>query len=884
MARLAQARQSACVLIRGPAGSGKTTLAMQWRAQLRPFGHGCAWCMAAAGEDVGTLLDNLFASLAQVDPLIVREAALIHERDGELRGADSVAIPLLNGLIRHGRPLALFFDDFHHVTDPWAHELLQTLIDFAPPHLHIVLVSRTDPPLSLSRLREAGALMELDFADLRFTFSEAEHLLQARDPCIARRDTRLLYDQTGGWGAGLRLASLERGGPAFPAHRPSLQDAGDFVSYFDRQVLSQVPVEELDAIARLSIAHRFNDALAATLLGADAGLALMNRLRRDNLFLLPIDTGSREAWWRFHPMFRDVMRERFTRLAPHVRQQTHSVLGRWLGQRKFLVDAVRHCLAAGEEEEAADWVERHARAMFLAGEMRPLVRAVEMLPAALLDARISLRLWVAWAQLCYRRLSDCRRSIGLLARNSAPGDQDARCQLALLEGSLAIQCEDTQAGEQLIPALESLPASHDAILAGGRRNILGWLRIHQGHFESARALLDAPVLLLEDGIPLMDSAFGALQSRCMVGYSYLREGDMRQAEQLLHEALNAADRALGLFSEAACNAASFLAAVLYEVNQLDSVRALLEPRFNVIERVALPEALVCAALSRIRLSLLERNLQEALSDLDLLDEQIGWRRLVRARGYALAERVRVLLRAGRARDAALSLDQLKQLARRPPESSTAAGREVRALALSAEARWQAAVGEPERALRTLHSLAQSGGYAGQERKLLQLDAHTVLLLERVGRVDEAHRRMESLLVRSRKAGLVRAILDVGAGILDIGCAAREAGVLTPSASFYLDYLKLQHASSGPAAAAEPAADTAHESLSPRELETLRSLALTMSNKRIAQTLGITPETVKWHLKNIYGKLGVYGRDDAVAKARQLGLLQPEPAEALRARR
>lgn len=871
------------MLVQGPAGCGKTTLALQWRARLAPFGHGWAWCMAASGEDVGALLDNLFAALARIDPLIVREAMLIYERGGALASADSVAIPLLNGLVRHGRQLALFFDDFHHVDDPWFHELVQTLLDFAPRHLQIVIVSRTTPPLSLSRLREAEALLVLDFADLRFTFTEAERLLQTREPRIARRDTRLLYDQTGGWGAGLRLAALERCAvSSLQRERLPLQNAGDFAAYFNREVLRQIPEAELDAVALLAVAHRFNDVLAIHLLGADMGLAVMNRLRRDNLFMLPLESSTREPWWRFHPMFRDAMGTRFERLALSVQQSTHSSLGRWMGERKFLVDAVRHCLLAGEDRAAADWVDRHARSMFVAGEMRPLVRAVAMLPPGQLESRVSLRRWVAWAQLCYRELDACSSSIELLSRNCAAEDEETRHQLTLLAGSLAIQCEDTDAGERLIPALERLPASHDAILEGGRRNILGWLRIHLSQFEMARDALNKPALLMDDGVPLMDSAFGSLQSHCLLGYSYFRQGDMRQAERVLHDALASADRALGLFSEAACNAASFLAALLYEVNQIEHLRELLEPRFNAIERVALPEALICAALSRIRLGVLENSMQEALSDLDLLDEQVGRRRLLRAQGLALSERVKILLRAEQVAQAGDAVERLERLAGQSAQQRTAADREVRAAAVSARAQWLAQIGQPERALQLIETLMVGSDYAFQERKLVQLEAFAVLLLNSLGRPAEAHTRAEGLLLRARKAGLVRSVLDAGPAMLDVLAAAQQADRLSASANFYLDYLRLQHEQVCPPAAAQtpPAADV-QEALSPRELDILRSLALTMSNKRVAQAQCITPETVKWHLKNIYGKLGVYGRDDAVAKARQLGLLQQDDVPATR---
>ncbi|CAN7770084.1 LuxR C-terminal-related transcriptional regulator [Pseudorhodoferax sp. LjRoot39] len=873
LTRLADARQATCVLIQGPAGSGKTILALQWRAELIPHGHDCAWCMTGAGDDAGHLLENLYASLDRVDPAIARECAALYAPGDGIVNADHIAIALLNGLARHPRPLVLFIDDYHHVTDRWMHAIVQTLLDFAPPHLRLAIVSRTAPPLALARVRDAGALVELHFSDLRFTFSETHALLRARDPGVARRDVRLLYDQTGGWGAGLRLAALhpQPGGGA-ALRRTPLQHADDFEAYFDREILARMPAAERDAIARMSAPHRFSDALAAELLGMEAGMALMDQLRRDNVFLLPAESGTRELWWRFHPLFRDVMQQRFRLFTQAEQRDTHARLGRWFGQRKLLPEAVRHCVAAGQPEVAADWVECHARSMFVVGEMRPLVRAVAMLPLALMDTRGSLRLWVAWAQLCYRQLDDCRASIALLAAGTLRDDGDARSQRTLLEGCLAIQSEDTDAGERLVTALAQLPAGPDAMLAGGRRNILGWLHIHQGRFEAARSLLDQPPLLLGDGTPLLNSAFGALQSRCMLGYAHLREGDLRQAEDILHDVLNTSDRSIGMFSEPACNAASFLAAVWYEGNQLDRLHTVLEPRFNVIERVALPEALVCAALPRIRLSALEGNQEEALSELDRLEEQIGRRQLVRARGYVLAERARMLLRIDRRDAAAHSLTQLEALAEGQPTPHAATGRELLGLALSTRAYALKSSGDAERALSILQGLALSGTYAGQTRRSVQLEAGIALLLEQLGFSDQACRRMEGILSAARKSSLVRSLLDLGTAVLDLGDVAHRTGLLTPGSSFYLEHLKVQNALAGrrtPTATTLARPDAPSE----RERDILQTLALTMSNKRVAQTLAISPETVKWHLKNIYAKLGVYGRDDAVAKARALGWLQ-----------
>lgn len=868
--RLSDARLRTCIWIQGPAGAGKTTLALQWRAQMVPFGYEFAWCSAGADEDAESLLEGVFSSLRRIDPAIVDEATFIYNRDGELRASDTVAIPVLNGLMRHSGHLVLVVDDCHNINDPRAHKFLQTLLDFAPQNFHLMLLSRSTPTLSLSRLREDSALVELDFSDLRFTFSEAETFLRAHCPDLRRRDARLLYDQTDGWGAGLRLVSLNRG-LRFPGQssRQRIQNASEFAAYFNQEVLSQLPDAELATMARLSVTKRFNDALCASLFGSDAGASLMNRLRRDNMFLIPVEGNAHDVWFRFHPLFRDVMRERFEKLPLAVRQATHAHLGDWFGKRKHLFEAVSHCVAANDNTQAADWVERYASEMFLAGEMRRLVRAIAALPESELITRISLRLWVAWSQLCYRRLIDCERSVEALRGASEDANTDARHHLTLLQGSLAVQREDTEAGERLIPDIERMPTTRDPVLAGGRRNMLGWLHIRLGNFAVARDILTRPVPYLEVGAPLLDSAFGLHQSRCLYGLSYLREGDMREAERVLQDVVVAADSACGMFSEPACNAAALLSAVLYETNRIEGLRTLLDPRSDVIERICLPEASICAAVSRIRLHSLDGRHAEAQAELDQLDEQAHRRGLSRMHGYALAERTRLFMRMGRTSAATEQLNALRAMAGKPHQSAT--DREVDALALWTEAHWSAWRDEPDRALELLSLLDARGAWRGQKRKQVQIDAFAALLEDRLGQPLNAQRRVVRMVAQSRELGLVRSVLDFGERLLDLGDIAQRAGVLTPSSSFYLEHLKLLLLRQAPAPVSSIA--SAQQRLSARELEVLRSMALSMSNKRVAQALGISPETVKWHLKNIYGKLEVYGRDDAVAKARKLGWIE-----------
>lgn len=867
LARLARARHKKCLLIHGPAGSGKTSLALQWRAQALAFGQEVAWLTAQPGDDGQLLLEPLLESLERVDPDLAREARLLYNRGGTLR-ADAIAIALLRALLARSRPLLVVIDDWQNVSDPQAHGVLQTLLDFAPPALHLLMVSRTVPELSLARLRDQGLLEEIGPAALRFTLDEVQQFMTARPSRHAGAvDARKLLEITDGWAAGLQLLALQPRAPSSP-----VQNAQDFSAYFNREVLCRLDRDAIDAMTRLAVARGFNEALAAAVSGDLAGPALVERLQREHLFVLPQHDAAAPGWFRFHPLFRELLLERFKGLPPLEQQQTHALLAHWLGQRRHLREAVHHAVAAGDADQAAQWVERWARALFLQGELQQIVRAVAELPRGVLLARPSLLLWLGWTQLCYNQFAACHETLVALEAHQQQRDHAGRAHAALLAFSLALQEDDLVTAQRLLPQLTSMHQGEDAVLVGGRRNLLGWMHAHMAEYEAARSVLQGPAPLREDGTPLLDSAFGYLMNKALQGLTWLYAGDVRSAEPLLRDALAQSERELGRYSELACNSAAYLSAALYELNELDELRQLLDGRLDLMERVVLPDALVTVALASARLRRADGNPLEAIEGLERIDELAQRRSLDRLLAFAISERVRCLLYMQDLDAAAAMLQKLQALAARHAQGAGPVSQRIRGLTRFIEALCHAARLDDRAALEALGECGRDDTALLQRRDRCATLVLRALLLERLGQRAQALEVMRAALQLGQRHGLVRTLLDMGAGVLPLAAACAGApGAHDPMLAFYVEHLQQQQRRHQPAARQATAAPC--EPLSERELEILRALAQSMSNKRIAQALGISPETVKWHLRNVYAKLGVVGRDDAVASARGMGLVQ-----------
>lgn len=885
LARLMAERRRRCVVLQSPAGYGKTTTLVAWGQALTPLGYHVAWLSLDADDnDPGTWIDYLLASIANVDPAISREAMLLEGVGTDQEAIERIVIALVRGIARYRRELVIVLDDLHHITDSRIWEALQWLLDYAPPNLHLAFASRSVPHMSLERLRAEDQTLELGLADLRLSPAEAERFLKAQlgdvEPAFAQR----LHAQTDGWVAGLQLFSvfLKKKRPGMSADaldaaiREQVRDPQAFSAYFEREVLSRLSPDELELLTPAAACDRFCAPLCAVLAGRDdaaasgSEAALLERLENDNLFIVSIEQQGAQTWYRLHPLLRETLLARFEGWSTGARRAVHARAWQWFLDHGHLDEAVQHAVRAGEPARAAALVEQCATSLFANGDLAKLVTLVRLLPPEQVEASVPLRIWMARQHLYHRDFSACAAGIDALEHDLPAQAVNERFTLVVLRTVLAIQRDDVDGAMGLLPQLLSPPPGTEGITLAACNNMLSWIYMQRGEYERARSIqLDTKRPTI-DGVPLMGTSAGVLQGQCMVGLSHALEGQLLQAERVYRSALREAEARGKSCADPACLAAALLGEVLYEQNQNEAARELLEGRVDLLERVSIPDSVL-----RVMVVLSGAHWQaghhlEAFAYLDRLEEYGSSLGLDRLLAYSLGAQVFRRLLLGELDAAQDLLKRLQELEARQPQASRFTGP---TFALrGATIRWLLATGDLEQAALMLDPLIAHCETHGRMHNVAYLRLQRAVVDHKLGRATAARANVVSALHLGHRLGLLRRILDAEPSAMElVGSVAREE-TLDPVLAFYVERLQAAmpaKVDGGNIRARKRASTVGVAALSERETDVVRLLSELITTKKIARALGLSPETVKWHLTNIYAKLGVSGRDEALERLRDV---------------
>ena len=853
-------------LISAPAGSGKTTLVVQWLNEQ--LGWPAGWVSLDERDNRPSLFfAYLVASLQEIIPG-AGEAAL--ELAG-LPGAnlEEIVTRLANDLAEASRQFVLVLDDFHAITNPALHQAINLLVDAQPPQMRLLLLTREDPPLQLARRRASGQLVELRQEDLQFTLSEAVVFLnEYMGLDLAESQVQVLETRTEGWIAGLQLAAL------------SLQrvpDTGRFIQEFSgshhfildylmEEVLAQQPEEVQSFLLETSILERMNADLCAATTGKTilSAQKLLEGLTKANLFVIPLDEERR--WYRYHHLFRDLLLARLGEAGADRAGRLYRRASDGYERAGEARLAVEYALKAGDLERAADLIELHLTERWHTVDQEFLF-LVNQLPLEVIAGRPQLCLQSAWvsvisghAERIIPWVEHAERTLSNPDRPAEPGDLANRAFAKVLRAYRAdLDNQPVELDASFEQAFAAIPEGNT-----GLRNsvavVLGTIHYMEGDFGTAmRYLQDA----LERDQRVEGTNAVPISVMRMV-WVLQAQGRLRQALELLteHERYIRQRGRRRFYIGGVLNL--YLGEILLEWNQLDEAEIQVREGLQLLEDWLVPQALTMGLSTLARLQVAKEDLQAARSTLERAEAMLHQEGFHPVFIY-MFERAQVCLWI-----AEQNHSKLEAFAR---EANTQVGSkigfryEARQIELS---RAWIALGNQQEAVDLLSRLAsRTGERTGSRVAVLAMLAAA---LEDQGAalqaLDEALRlgEKESYLRTFIEAGpplrvILRTWIQNSRSIGDEGLLAYARKIL---AAFDLPVIK-----AGPKTS--PAAELA-EPLSPREMEVLLLLAVGLTNQEIAGRLVISIRTVKKHVENIHGKLGVGNRTHAVARARELGLL------------
>ncbi|MNF22164.1 HTH-type transcriptional regulator MalT [compost metagenome] len=858
IARLHEARHHPMVVITSSAGFGKTTLMTQWRLELLKAGAAVSWLSLNAEDDTAQVFcAGLIGALQKMGLALEDHLLLLDSKDDGWRQA--ICAALINSLDRDGAEKYLMIDDFHHINNPTIVALVQALVDNAPANFHLVLASRQACPLLLGRMRAMGELCEIDSSELSFAFRESYHFLKGHlDATIDLNAAHTIHDLTNGWPIGLQLLSITM--KAKPGKQPGQQllSSTNLGAYLSEDVIHDLPAPLFEFMQKVSILRRFNVELATHVCAIDNAAEMIATLEARNLFVLPVDLQERYQWYRWHPMFAEFLGQRLAESTIDT-SQLHLRAAEWFNREGLFPEAMRHALLSADFDNVVQIIQNALPSISSLSHFGIYMRWIERVPADLLECHPKLIIMSAWIAAITGHLERARELVDMLATARLSSLQVRYINLLL--AIIAILSEDVESALAMVRSVGEEPLGHPFFECFRIGIIVGSLAF-LGRYDEGRKAFNAPGARI---LQTHDTELALLNRATNASVAWF-EGNMLETERSCAAILAAAEVGHGRRSLSASTVATLMAAVLYETNRIDDAREAMANRLDVLHFSA-PEYMYCATLTYARLQRLQESPQAALDY--LARQQAHFRTIGRDHGIALtlAEQINITLKFSDWRHAGALQATLDDLAQQPQVSQSCHLSIVGEAAL-ARARLALASQDAEQALTALQQLQEIGQQLNRGVLLVKADLLKAFALDELGREEEALRSLATALASGYRLGLLRTFLDEGDALrsllLDLdeqpskeleqyrqallnGLTAEAAPVNKPSAS--------------------GGAHAGAQSLTKREQEILALLEQSMSNKRIALALNISVQTVKWNLKNIFIKLGVSSRYEAITAAR-----------------
>ena len=872
--RLANAGDTSVTLVSAPAGFGKTTLLAEWLGTPHADeASATAWlALDHSDSDPAVFWTYVIASIQRAAPHVGGAAsAALHTAQPLM----SVVAALVNDLLESAGRIVVVLDDYHVIQSTEVHESVAYLIDHAPPSLHLVIASRSDPPFPLARLRARMQLVEIRAGDLRFTHGEsAAYLNGTMGLQLAERDVDLLGARTEGWIAALQLAALSLQGRA-DVDRFIANFTGDdrfVVDYLVEEVLDRQPDDVRRFLLQTAVLDRLTGGLCDAVTRTTGGRSTLEQLDRSNLFLVPLD--DRRYWYRYHHLFADVLRARLIDEDPAVVDELHRRASRWYADNDEPVAAVEHAMAGRDFDDAARLIELAAPALRRSRQEGILRRWLEALPDEVFADRPVLAISLVGSRMATGDvtgveplLASVEAALARPAASSTVFDMEMfaglpaqvavqRAGLTLLAGDIDGTVAHASRALALIePADHLRRASATALLA-----LAHWTA---GELDEAvRCYTDAIRDLIEaDHLPDMLGCSLALAD------IQIAQGKLSDAKRTFDAGLQWTIAHPGLRGAADMHVG--LSEVLIERNDLDVAAHHLAISDELGEPAGLPQHAYRWRVVMARLCRARGDLERALQLIDEAAPRYDTDFSPPVRPVA-AIRVRVQLGCGDV-DAALTWAAASGLT---PDDELSYVREYEHITLArvliathATEPGPFTIDDAIKLLDRLLTAAVAGVRAGSAIEILILQATAQ---HARGDIPTAIAALEQALLRAEPEGHIRLFLHAGPAVTALLRSVTSRQSASEHARRVLAAID-NKTDESPTVAAPASATALVDPLSPRELDVLRLLRTDLSGPEIARELHVSLNTLRTHTKNIFTKLDAPNRREALRRAAELGL-------------
>ena len=855
------------ILVSAPAGYGKTTLASRW---LKESKIAFSWLsLDSSDNDPIRFLQYLLAALLPIAPGIKND--LLSMLQGiQPTQFENVINLLANELALVSDPFVLVLDDFHVIQSETVLKILSYLLEHLPNQMHLVILTRTDPPLPLSRLRVRGQLLDIRADQLRFTQAEIGAFLNdVMGLTLSVNDLSAMEMRTEGWIAGLQLAALSM---------QNCKDIHAFVSaftgshhyvmdYLAEEVLKFQPKKVSAFLLQTSILDRLCGPLCEAVVEADTagpvdGQGMLEALEEMNLFAIPLD--DERCWYRYHHLFADVLRKRLEHQYPHMLPQLHRRASQWYERNGFIAESIQQTIAAGDQDRAAHLIEENGCFLLMSGEVATLLNWTEVIDFQS-EARPWLAIQKAWALALTGDLDRVEPTLQVPEKLLLP--LEPTDEVKTLQGTIATaraHCANSKGDTQLAAeyarhALELLPdcSSISQSVRSVATSILGDASWINGNLEEAtRAYTEAIRIGREAG-----NLYMVIINNSNLADILMEQGQLHKAADTLSHSLQMAVRPDGQRSPLAGKLCANLGRLAYEHNQLNDADQYVRQCIHLCQQWGEGDLQAVASAMLARLEQVGGNPDEAEKAMREAEQLAGEHPLSPGRNIQLmSEMVRYWLAQGNLEKPSLLFQKS-------------------ALSIKDEIPYQR---EPEYLL-LLRSLLARNNYEESltlsERLLKQAELARrmglvieILILQALAfqgkkEPEQALAALERALALAQPEDYVRSFLDEGEAMTRLLCQAQSRQMGGGYAAVLLSKIGKTSGMT------QPSIQLLIEPLTAREVEVLKLIKAGCSNQEIAGQLVISIPTVKRHISNIYAKLEVKSRTQAVAIGNELKIFE-----------